>query len=103
MKTLTREETRAVAELARLQLSDAELDTIGAELGQILEHMEALAEVDTEGVEPMTHAVPMSIRPRSDEVEASLSAGRAVGAAPDAEDDFFRVPRVIESRGEESS
>lgn len=101
MTPLSREETLAIAELARLELSGDEADRLGSELAHILEHMEALAGVDTRDVEPMTHAVPMALRPRPDEVEPSLSAERAVGAAPDHEDDCFRVPRVLQSGGEE--
>jgi aspartyl-tRNA(Asn)/glutamyl-tRNA(Gln) amidotransferase subunit C len=101
MKPLSRDETLAIAELARLALTSEEADRLGAELAQILEHMEALAAVDTGDVEPMTHAVPMALSPRADEVEPSLPPERAVGAAPDHHDDCFRVPRIIEARGEE--
>ena len=101
MRPLTRDETLAIAQLARLELSGEQADQLGAELGQILEHMQALARVDTDGVEPMTHAVPMGLVPRADTIEPSLPVARALAAAPDRDDDCFRVPRVIESRGEE--
>ncbi len=101
MTRLSRDETLAIAELARLELTGDEADRLSAELAQILEHMDALAAVDTRGVEPMTHAVPMGLRLRADEVEPSLPVDRAVGAAPDRDDDCFRVPRVIEARREE--
>jgi aspartyl-tRNA(Asn)/glutamyl-tRNA(Gln) amidotransferase subunit C len=99
MRPLSREETLAIAELARLELSPEEADRLGAELAQILEHMDALATVDTGDVEPMTHAVPMALSARRDEVTPSLPPERAMGAAPDHHDDCFRVPRIIEVRG----
>ena len=99
MRPLSREQTLAIAELARLELAADEADRLGAELAQILEHMDALASVDTESIEPMTHAVPMASRPRTDEIEPSLPTDEAIGAAPDAADECFRVPRIIEASG----
>ncbi|RMH43306.1 MAG: Asp-tRNA(Asn)/Glu-tRNA(Gln) amidotransferase subunit GatC [Deltaproteobacteria bacterium] len=93
---LPREEIDAIAHLARLALTDDEADALCGELGAILAHVAALSEVDTTGVEPMTHAVPMDLRLRADEVEPSLPAELAVGAAPDRDGDYFRVPKVID-------
>ena len=96
MADLTREEVDAIAVLARLALTDDEAERLRGELGAILESMQALAELDTTGVEPMTHAVPMELRLRDDRVAPSLAVDDAVGQAPDRGDDFFQVPKIIE-------
>lgn len=96
MAALTREEVLEIALLARLHLDDDEVDRLQGELSSILEHMEALRAVVTE-VEPMTHAVPMALRLRADEVEPSLPVGEAVGQAPDRDGDLFQVPHIIKS------
>jgi aspartyl-tRNA(Asn)/glutamyl-tRNA(Gln) amidotransferase subunit C len=98
MAALTREEVLEIALLARLHLDDDEVDRLQGELSSILEHMEALRAVETD-VEPMTHAVPMSLRLRDDAVEPSLPAEEAVRQAPDRADDFFQVPHIIKSAG----
>ncbi|ACY19232.1 Asp-tRNA(Asn)/Glu-tRNA(Gln) amidotransferase subunit GatC [Haliangium ochraceum] len=94
---LSRNEVDEIALLARLALSDEESERLRGELGAILAHMDALQEVDTEGVAPMTHVVPMHLRLRDDQVEASLPVEEAVGAAPDSKDDYFQVPHIIDS------
>ena len=68
-----------------------------AELSAILAHMDALAELDTEGVAPMTHAVPMDLRLRADDVQPSLPVEVALADAPDPVDGFFRVPNIIKT------
>lgn len=97
MKALTPEDVREIALLARLELSDAEVDSLVSELSAVLEHMDTLQELDTAGVEPMTHAVPMTLRLRDDEVQPSLDVGDAVGQAPDRDDGSFRVPHIIKT------
>ena len=96
MAALTREEVLEIALLARLHLDDDEVDRLQGELSSILEHMEALRAVVTD-VEPMTHAVPMTLRLRDDAVEPSLAVDQAVGQAPDREGDLFQVPHIIKS------
>ena len=95
--SLTRNDVAEIARLARLELSDDEIESLRGELTAILEHMEVLQALDTEGVEPMTHAVPMDLRLRSDEVEESLPVEIAVGSAPDRADDHFQVPNIIKT------
>lgn len=94
---LTREEVAEIALLARLALSDAELEALGADLGAFLDHVTALQEVDTTGIEPMTHAVPMALRLRADEVAASLPVELALADAPAARDGCFEVPAIIKA------
>lgn len=94
---LSREEVEEIALLARLALTGEELERLRGELGAILTYMDALQDVDVTGVAPMTHAVPMHLRLRADEVEPSLPAERAVAAAPAHVDGCFEVPHVIDT------
>jgi aspartyl-tRNA(Asn)/glutamyl-tRNA(Gln) amidotransferase subunit C len=95
MSALSRKEVEDIALLARLHLEPSELEAMQTELGAILEYFAALADVPTEGVPPMTHAVPMDLRLRADEPTASMSSSEAVGTAPAHEGDLFVVPAII--------
>jgi aspartyl-tRNA(Asn)/glutamyl-tRNA(Gln) amidotransferase subunit C len=94
---LTRDEVAEIAQLARLALGEAELDALRGELATILDHVAALAEVDTTGVEPMTHAVPIALRLREDRPEPSLPVEVALADAPVVRDGSFEVPAIIKS------
>lgn len=94
--TLDRADVAELAWLARLALPDAELDALRGDLEAILAHVAALAEVDTEGVEPMTHPVPQAAPLRPDVVAPSLPAELALRGAPAVADDAFEVPHVLE-------
>jgi aspartyl-tRNA(Asn)/glutamyl-tRNA(Gln) amidotransferase subunit C len=85
-----------VARLARLELSEEEKETFGNQLEQILTYMEQLNRLDTTGVEPTSHAIPIYNVFRDDEVKPSLSQEEVLAIAPDEEDGHFRVPRIIE-------
>jgi len=93
---LTPEEVDHVALLARLKLAPEERERFTTQLNSILEHFEQLQQIDTAGVPPMSHAVPMSNVLREDEPAASLSPEEALRNAPDQDRDCFRVPWVIE-------
>ena len=95
MPQLTRKEVDEIAMLARLHLEADEAMRMQDELGKILDHFLALATVDTDGVPAMTHAVPMDLRLRPDEVAPSLPTSEAVRAAPAREGDLFVVPAII--------
>ncbi len=95
MPALTRKEVEEIALLARLHLEPGELDRMQEELGAILEHFGTLAQVDTTDVAPMTHAVPMDLRLRPDEVAPSLSTEEALRGAPVTQDGVFVVPAII--------
>jgi aspartyl-tRNA(Asn)/glutamyl-tRNA(Gln) amidotransferase subunit C len=95
MPALTRKEVEEIALLARLHLEPGELDTLGGELGAIIDHFTALAEVDTDKVAPMTHAVPMDLRLRADEPAPSLTSEEALRGAPKRDGDLFVVPAII--------
>ena len=96
MPDITAEEVRHVAELAKLALSDEELERSGYELNRILAYFRELQEVDTENVPITSHAIPMVNVLREDESRPSLPAEEVVANAPDGVDVFFRVPRIIE-------
>jgi aspartyl-tRNA(Asn)/glutamyl-tRNA(Gln) amidotransferase subunit C len=96
MPALTRKEVEEIALLARLHLEPGELDQMQEELGAILEHFGTLAQVDTTDVQPMTHAVPMDLRLRPDEVAPSLPTEEALRAAPVKQDGVFVVPAIID-------
>jgi aspartyl-tRNA(Asn)/glutamyl-tRNA(Gln) amidotransferase subunit C len=85
-----------VARLARLQLSEEEKRKFGDQLDQVLTHIEQLNRVDTTGIEPMSHAIPVYNAFREDEVRPSCPGGEVIGIAPAVEDGHFRVPRIIE-------
>lgn len=95
MPTLSRKEVEEIALLARVHLESAELEVMQAELGAILEHFGAIAAVDTTDVPPMTHAVPMDLRLRPDEVSPSLPVADALRGAPVKQGDVFVVPSII--------
>ena len=95
MPGLSRKEVEEIALLARLHLEPDELERIQGELGAILDHFGALAAADTEGVAPMTHAVPMDLRLRPDEPAPSLPPEEALRGAPARDGDLFVVPVVI--------
>ena len=85
-----------VAKLARLKLTDEERETFGNQLEQILTHMEQLNRLDTTGVEPTSHAIPVHNAFREDEARPSFSKEEVLEIAPEPEGGYFRVPRIIE-------
>ncbi len=96
--SLSLEEVRRIAALARLELSPEEERTFAGQLSAILEHVEQLRELDVSKVEPMTHALAAGETPalRRDVVEPSLSPEEALANAPARVGTLFKVPRIIE-------
>lgn len=92
---LTRDDAAYVARLARLALTDEELDTYAGQLATVLEHAAAVAALDTDGVEPTSHPLPLRNVLRPDEVRPSLDRDEVLAQAPAAEDRRFRVPRIL--------
>lgn len=92
---ISRDDVNKVSLLARLLLSEEELDKMTVQLGQILQYMESLNAVDTESVEPMAHAVEMSDVFREDRLGASLARGQALANAPHHDDECYLVPAVL--------
>jgi aspartyl-tRNA(Asn)/glutamyl-tRNA(Gln) amidotransferase subunit C len=92
---ITREDVAHVARLARLRLSDEELDLFTGQLAAVLEHAEDVEALDTEGVPPTAHPFPLENVLRPDEARPSLDRDEVLAQAPDAEDGRFRVPPVL--------
>ncbi len=89
------DDIRKLARLARLELTEEEVQTLGPQLERILGFVEQLAELDTEGVEPMTTALDVTNRWAADCVQPSLSREAALANAPLADDECFLVPPVL--------
>jgi aspartyl-tRNA(Asn)/glutamyl-tRNA(Gln) amidotransferase subunit C len=85
-----------VAKLARLQLSSQERETFGNQLDQILTYMEQLNRLDTKGIEPTSHAIPVYNTFREDEARPSSPKEEVLGIGPEEEEGHFKVPRIIE-------
>ncbi len=94
--TLSEAEVRAVAHLARLQLSDAELAVMARQLSAILDYVQQLQQVNTDGVEPLAHPLPVENVFRADEPAPSLPVDEALANAPARRGDYYAVPAVLE-------
>jgi aspartyl-tRNA(Asn)/glutamyl-tRNA(Gln) amidotransferase subunit C len=89
---IDRDQVLHVARLARLHLSEEELERMPAELSKILDHVERMDELDLEGVEPTSHVVELQNVLREDVPRPSLPRERALEGAPEVADGGFRVP-----------
>lgn len=94
--SITVKDVEHVANLARLDLSDAEKEQLTGQLNAILEYAGKLNELDTNGIEPTSHVLPLYNVMREDEVKPSLPAEKALLNAPEEEDGHFKVPAVLE-------
>jgi aspartyl-tRNA(Asn)/glutamyl-tRNA(Gln) amidotransferase subunit C len=92
---LSRQDVAHVALLARIALSEEELDRFAGQLGAVLEHAAELASVDTSAVHPTAHPLPLQNVLRADEPRASLEREEVLAQAPEAEDGRFRVPSIL--------
>jgi aspartyl-tRNA(Asn)/glutamyl-tRNA(Gln) amidotransferase subunit C len=92
---LTREDVAHVASLARLHLSEEELDRFTGQLAEVLDHAADVASLDLAGVEPTAHAMAVTNVLRSDEPRACLDREEVLDQAPSVEDHRFRVPRIL--------
>ncbi len=92
---ITKSQVLHVARLARLDLDDAAVDKFVNQLGQIIEYVDMLNRVDTEGVRPTSHAIRLTNAIRDDEECAHLEVDTALANAPERDDDTFLVPKVI--------
>jgi aspartyl-tRNA(Asn)/glutamyl-tRNA(Gln) amidotransferase subunit C len=96
--SLSLDEVRRIASLARLKLSPEEEERFAGQLSAILGYVEELKELDVSGVEPMTHALAAEDAPalRADQARPGLGAEVAVSSAPERSGTYFKVPRIIE-------
>ena len=93
---ISRQDVQHVARLARLHLTEDEVERMREQLDAILAYIDKLRELDVEGVEPTAHAVPLVNVMRDDQVTPCLPQEQALANAPDRAGEFFRVPRIIE-------
>jgi aspartyl-tRNA(Asn)/glutamyl-tRNA(Gln) amidotransferase subunit C len=94
--SVTNEQVRHIARLARIAMSDEEIERLAPELNNILGWVEQLSEVNTDGVEPLTAVIEQKLRLREDAVTDGDCREEVLANAPDAQHGFFAVPKVIE-------
>jgi aspartyl-tRNA(Asn)/glutamyl-tRNA(Gln) amidotransferase subunit C len=92
---ITRDDVAHVARLARLDVTDDELDRFTEQLGAVLAHADDVAALDTAGVPPTAHPLPLENVFRLDEIRPTLDRAEVLAAAPLVEDNRFRVPPVL--------
>jgi aspartyl-tRNA(Asn)/glutamyl-tRNA(Gln) amidotransferase subunit C len=95
MSAISRDDVAHLARLARLAVTDDELDRFAGQLDQVLAAVARVQEASVADVPPMSHAVPLTNVLRADEVTPSLPRDAVLAGAPAAEDDRFRVPRIL--------
>ena len=95
MPDITRDEVRHLADLARIDLDDAELDHLAPQLSVILESIASIADVAAADIPPTSHALPLTNVFRADVVRPSLTAEQALSGAPASEQQRFSVPRIL--------
>lgn len=93
--SLDRQQVAKIAYLARLSLTESELDEMTLQLGKIVDLVDQLSTVNTDGIEPMVHAIEMQNVLQTDEIKASLPREEALANAPDADEECFRVSAVL--------
>ncbi|HSE72559.1 MAG TPA: Asp-tRNA(Asn)/Glu-tRNA(Gln) amidotransferase subunit GatC [Nocardioidaceae bacterium] len=99
MPDITREEVAHLADLARIDLSDAELDHLAPQLAVILDSIKSISEVAAEDIPPTSHPMPLTNVFREDVSRPGLTAEEALAGAPQVEEQRFAVPRIL---GEEA-
>jgi aspartyl-tRNA(Asn)/glutamyl-tRNA(Gln) amidotransferase subunit C len=92
---ITRADVEHVARLARLALTEDELVALTSELGAILEHAAEVSALDTDGVPPTAHPLPLVNVFRADDARPGLTRDEVLAGAPESEDGRFRVPRIL--------
>lgn len=92
---ISRKDVEHVALLARLRLSEEEIELYTGQMDSILEYAAKLEQIDTSKVEPTAHAVQLFNVLREDEVKLSMNQDKVLANAPEGEDGFFRVPKIV--------
>jgi aspartyl-tRNA(Asn)/glutamyl-tRNA(Gln) amidotransferase subunit C len=90
------QQVRKVAKLARLDLTEAEIEEFTGQLGAILQYVEKMNELETAAVEPLAHCLPIHNVFRADEVRPSLGTEKTLANAPERDGVFFKVPKILE-------
>ena len=96
MGVINGNQVRRVAELARLDLAPGEEELLTGQLNAILKYMDQLSEVDTTGIEPTSHVLPLTNVMRDDVIHECLSNAEALANAPSADQGHFAVPKILE-------
>jgi aspartyl-tRNA(Asn)/glutamyl-tRNA(Gln) amidotransferase subunit C len=96
VQKIDRQQVRKVAKLARLDLTEAEIEEFTGQLGAILEYVEKMNELDTATVEPLAHCLPIHNVLRADDVRESLGTEQTLANAPQRDGPFFKVPKILE-------
>jgi len=92
---ITKDEVLYVADLARLDLDEASIDKFAGQIGNILDYVDKLNEIDTKGIRPTSHAISLTNAFREDEQKEHLERDQALANAPEKEDGRFIVPKVV--------
>ena len=95
-KKIDEAQVRKVAKLSRLELTEAEVQEFTGQLRAILDYVEKMNELDTNGVEPLAHCLPVSNVFREDCVTESLGTEKTLANAPQRDGDFFKVPKILD-------
>ncbi len=95
-KKIDAEQVRKVAKLSRLELTETEVAEFTGQLSAILDYVEKMNELDTAGVEPLAHCLPVSNVFRSDCVKESLGTEKTLANAPQRDGEFFKVPKILD-------
>ncbi len=95
-KKIDETQVRKVAKLSRLELTEAEVEEFTDQLSAILDYVEKMKELDTDGVEPIAHCLPISNVFRQDRVQESLGTEKALANAPQRDGNFFKVPKILD-------
>ena len=94
--TLKKDDINKVAHLARLELSSSEIDRLTTDMNNIIGYIDKLAELETDSVEPTSHAVPVTNAFREDKRKDYFTVEKGLSNAPDSENGSFKVPKVID-------
>jgi aspartyl-tRNA(Asn)/glutamyl-tRNA(Gln) amidotransferase subunit C len=95
-KKIDEAQVRKVAKLSRLELTDAEVQEFTGQLSAILDYVEKMNELNTDGIEPLAHCLPVSNVFREDRVTESLGTEKTLANAPQRDGDFFKVPKILD-------
>ncbi len=95
-KKIDQTQVKKVAKLSRLELTDVEVAEFTGQLSAILDYVEKMNELDTTGVEPLAHCLPISNVLREDSVKESLGTEKALANAPQRDEEFFKVPKILD-------
>jgi aspartyl-tRNA(Asn)/glutamyl-tRNA(Gln) amidotransferase subunit C len=95
-KKIDEAQVRKVAKLSRLELTEAEVAEFTGQLSAILDYVEKMNELDTTGIEPLAHCLPISNVLREDSIKESIGTEKALANAPQRDDEFFKVPKILD-------